>query len=467
MRSETSSSACGDGDGLAGHVGDQARGAIHFAEGDIERAAHIADGGARAERAKGDDGGDAVRAVAFGGVGDQLFAPVVGIVQVDVGHGDAVGIEEALEQQAVLEGIDAGDAQRVGDHAARAGAAHVPPDVALFRRLAQIPHDEEIVVEAHGVDDAQLVFQTLHDLRLLRARRAVAPDKTGIAKLAQKRLGVAFSFRHRECGQVIRGRELQFDVALLGDFDGVFQRFGQIGVEPRHLFRRAHVVRRVGHPHAIRLVDRFARADAEQDVVRVGLVALGVVDVVGGDQRDVHLVSQVHHLAVDGVEFGDVVALQFEVVPVGELRLVPAHGLAGFVDLPVDQQLRDFALRARREHDQPLAVLREHFFVDAGLVVEAFQLGDADEFEQILVAGLVLRQQDDVIRLFIVIAVVPRILRDVGFHADDGLDLRGFAGLVEIDHAKHRSVIGNRQRGHAQFRRVRRQSLHTAQSVQQ
>ena len=99
-----------DGHGLAGHVGDEARRAVHFAEGDVQRAAHVTDGGARAQRPKGDDGGDAVFAVALSSVGDQLLAPVVGVVQVDVGHRNTVGIEKSLEHQAVLERIDVGNA---------------------------------------------------------------------------------------------------------------------------------------------------------------------------------------------------------------------------------------------------------------------------------------------------------------------------------------------------------------------
>ena len=46
---------------------------------------------------------------------DHLAAPVHAEVDVDVGHGDAFGIQEALEQQFVLQRIDIGDPQRIGD----------------------------------------------------------------------------------------------------------------------------------------------------------------------------------------------------------------------------------------------------------------------------------------------------------------------------------------------------------------
>ena len=80
-------------------------------------------------------------------------------------------------------------------------------------------------------------------------------------------------------------------------------------VQLPHLFRRAHIVRGVGHPHPVRIVDRLAGADAQQHVVSVRLLAFGVVDVVAGDQWHVHLTSERNHFAVRRIKFGDVVTL--------------------------------------------------------------------------------------------------------------------------------------------------------------
>jgi hypothetical protein len=66
----------------------------------------------RAERAEGDDLGHLLAAVFLRDVLDDLAAAVRAEVDVDVGHADALGVEEALEQQAVLERVDVGDARR-------------------------------------------------------------------------------------------------------------------------------------------------------------------------------------------------------------------------------------------------------------------------------------------------------------------------------------------------------------------
>ena len=56
-------------------------------------------------------------------VGDHLLPPLLAEVDVEVGHRDPLGIEEALEQQAEAQRIEAGDQQRPGDQRAGARAA--------------------------------------------------------------------------------------------------------------------------------------------------------------------------------------------------------------------------------------------------------------------------------------------------------------------------------------------------------
>jgi hypothetical protein len=80
--------------------------------------------------AERDDLGDAVAPPLVGGVAHHLAATAVVKVDVDIGHRRALGIKEALEQQTVLDRVDVGDAQRIGDQ--RAGcrtAARSDPDV--------------------------------------------------------------------------------------------------------------------------------------------------------------------------------------------------------------------------------------------------------------------------------------------------------------------------------------------------
>ena len=71
-----------------------------------QHAPDVADRGPGEHRAEGDDLGDVVLAVLARDVGDDLVAPVVLEVDVDVRHRHPVGVQEPLERQAVGDRVD-------------------------------------------------------------------------------------------------------------------------------------------------------------------------------------------------------------------------------------------------------------------------------------------------------------------------------------------------------------------------
>ena len=73
---------------------------VDLAVGVAEDPADVADRGPGQHRAEGDDLGDVVLAVLAPDVGDDLLAPAVLEVDVDVGHRHPVRVEEALERAA-------------------------------------------------------------------------------------------------------------------------------------------------------------------------------------------------------------------------------------------------------------------------------------------------------------------------------------------------------------------------------
>src|SRR5262249_56642680 len=100
-------------------LGDLAAGGVRVAE----HARRVAHRGTRLDRGERDHVGDVVPAVAIGRVPDHL-APVARVeVHVDVGHLFAARVQHALEEEAVLDGIDVGDAEAVRDARSRGAAA--------------------------------------------------------------------------------------------------------------------------------------------------------------------------------------------------------------------------------------------------------------------------------------------------------------------------------------------------------
>ena len=68
-------------------------------------------------------------AVLLGDVADHLAAPTLVEVDVEVRHRDPLGVEEPLEEQAVLQRVEVGDPHRVrGDRPGARAATRADPD---------------------------------------------------------------------------------------------------------------------------------------------------------------------------------------------------------------------------------------------------------------------------------------------------------------------------------------------------
>src|SRR5690606_28816133 len=95
-----------------------------------ERLAHLADRAARAvvDHGRGDAG--MLAAVLPVDVLDDLLAPLVLEIDVDVGRLVALGRDEALEQEIEALRIDRGHAEAVADRGIRRRAAHLAEDAA-------------------------------------------------------------------------------------------------------------------------------------------------------------------------------------------------------------------------------------------------------------------------------------------------------------------------------------------------
>ena len=125
--------------------------------------------------------------------------------------------------------------------------------------------------------------------------------------------------RHLELGQVVLAH-LELDVAALGDLERGFDGGGMVVEDLPHLVAVLHVEALAVEAEALRVVEVGGGADAEQHVVRLVVVALEVVRVVGGDQRQVQVGRHLHQLGVDLVLRRNAVALHLEVEAVLEDR---------------------------------------------------------------------------------------------------------------------------------------------------
>src|SRR5215204_2612877 len=219
--------------------------------GHVERAPHVLDGRLRGHRPEGDDLADRVAAVELRDVVDDLGAAVDAEVDVDVRHRDALGVEEALEEEVVLQGVDVGDLQAVGDE--RAGgraAARADGDVPVLGELDEVPDDEEVAGEAHLLDGRDLGRDALLVLGEAVLELAVRehPVPEGLAPLlvpvAHHLLEVLVDAHLAELtrdgvdGELVLA-ERELEVAHLRDLDGAGDGVGDVPEDLGHLRGRA------------------------------------------------------------------------------------------------------------------------------------------------------------------------------------------------------------------------------------
>ena len=147
-------------DGGFGIIGDHLGNPVGLAVGHPENPGHIPHHRFGLHFAKGDDLADSVLAILPLHVVDDLPPALLAEVDVDVGHRDAVGVEETFKQEVVVERINLGDAQAVGHQGAgRAAPPRPHRDVSAAGEADEIHDDEEIPCVAHTLDHPELHIQ--------------------------------------------------------------------------------------------------------------------------------------------------------------------------------------------------------------------------------------------------------------------------------------------------------------------
>src|SRR5688500_4364084 len=103
-----------------------------------------------------------VLAIALLYIVDHLIAPVLAEIDIEVRHGHAVRVEEALEQELEAQWIKIGDSERIGHQRTSARTAPRSHGNALrLRPLDEIRNDQEIAGIAHLDDHPEFKLQPL------------------------------------------------------------------------------------------------------------------------------------------------------------------------------------------------------------------------------------------------------------------------------------------------------------------
>ena len=431
---------------------------VGLGERQPEHAPNVANRLLALDRAERDYLRHAIVAVLLAHVFEHLVAPLEAKIHVDIRHRLAPRIQPSLEQQAMLDWVDLGDSQRVRNEAAdHRAAARTHRNAQPARVTDKVGDDQHVAGEAHVANDGKLAIDALLVLRLvdIRAPRANfrQPRRQTLAR-SRFHFGVEVNPRPRLENRKMKLAEFEFEIDSPRYLDAVAQLLGVRAERTRHLVGRLDV-ELVGVEPPARLVGHgLAGLDAEQDLVRLGVVAMQIVAIIGRHQRQPDLLADfAQGIVVRRMKF---VVLQLEIVPARKHLRVRFGGLARLVHAILPEPSRDLTRQASRQHDQSVRQLGENVLVDARLVVEAVLVRRRQQPAKISVTLAILREDYQVEVAAAVEVVAARNLRAIGALArreihlasDDRLDADRFRLLIELDRAEHVAMVGHRDRFH-------------------
>ena len=316
----------GDGDVLARLVRDQLADAVAERVAHVQHAAHVADGGARGHGAEGGDLAHRVAAVLVLHVVDHAVAVALAEVDVEVGHRHPLRVQEALEQQVVLQRVEVGDLQRVRHQRAGARApARAHRAAVVLGPVDEVAHDQEVAGEPHLQDGVDLELEPLHVARRSFSRcaasgyrcssRSFRPSCEAMAEVLLDRHAVG----RREVRQ-LRLAQHQRQVAALGDLQRVGDAPRHVGEQRLHLRGRLEVLLARELAHAPRVAQDLAFGDAHARLVRLVVVGRGELHRVRRHHRQVQARRQLHGGGHVRLVVGAAGALQLDVEAVREHR---------------------------------------------------------------------------------------------------------------------------------------------------
>ena len=328
--------------------------------------------------------------------------------------------------------------------------------------IDKVPDNEEVAGVAHRIDDVQLKIQTLADLLI---HNLIALRQSLLAQVTQIAHGIK-ALRHRKLRQQ-QMAELHLHVAAVSNFIGIAQSLRTIAEQRLHLVIAFKIVAVVVEAHTIRLINRARRLDAQQNILRRGILLLHIMQIVCRHQTKTELLRQLLQLRAYLVLLIKVMVLNFQkVVFLAENVYIFLNAATCSLQVILQNHLRHLAGNAGTEADNALVIRSQHVLVYAWFIIKSLQLTDADDFHQVMVACIVLRQQNQMVHAAVIFFQM-RALRKIHLAADNRLDTCLGALLIKFHCAVHCAMVGNRQTVHAQLLGIGHQLGDFRSAVQQ
>ena len=441
----------GLGQGHAYFEGDHLRQLVRQAIGLALHPRHVTHHRLRGHGAKGDDLRYRLAAIGIRHIVDNPVTPFHAEVDVKVGHGNPFRIQEALEQQVILQRIQISNQQRIGHQRARPRTPARPDRYAVvLGPLDEVHDDQEVTGKLHLDDDIQFEVEPINvdlpaGLVILRTRRQdyletlFQPLEGDLAKEVR----LTHAIRCRKGWQKVLA-QLHVDIATLGNLDTVGQSLRNIGKQLGHFLRTFQVLLITVLTNPAWIIKGPAFANTDAGFVGFKILAFEKTYIVGGHHRATTLARQCH----GGMQILLVIqttgALKLKIKTAREDTHPVIQQLSSQLRITRQQSQADFTFLGAGQGNHILARLGDPLAANGHQTVTlTFGITPGDQFGQIAIAITVHRQQGHTGKLGIVItAQQPQI--DTG----NRLDTTTHGRLVELHQTAHVVLIGHRHSRH-------------------
>ena len=314
---------------------------------------------------------------------DDFLPAVVTEIHIDIRHGHTLRIQETLKKQIVPDRLDIRNLQAVCHDAPCAGASARPyrnpvaPGV-----IDKIPHNQEVVHISHPANDGKFVVkslaQRLSGIACGHTAVAVAFLQPVIAEFIQISPRV-IALRHLISGQ-LGLPERNLHIAPVGNALGILQSLPRIGKQPLHLLLALHEILAALIAHPVLVRQLLVGLKAQQNIVGIRVPGIGVVDVIGGHQRDIQLPAHLQQLRIYHALFRIAVILKLqEKISLPEAFLILPRSLTRLVRPALGNAPLHLPGQTCRQGDNPLVIAVQNLHVHPGLVAKPLRESPADD----------------------------------------------------------------------------------------
>ena len=192
--------------------------------------------------------------------------------------------------------------------------------------------------------------------------------------------------------------------------------------------------------------------------------------IVGRNQTDAVFIRQFDKTFIGNTFFRQAMILNFqEVIVLAEDVNILLHQTVSFIFVVLNQCPRHITGNTSRQTDNPLMVLPQKLLVHTRLVIHAFNIGQRHQLYQILIAGLIFSQQNQMVILGSIdfLTFLAGAGSKINLAANNGLNALLLAFFIKINRAIHDAMVGNGQMFHAQFFGAGHQLLDAGGTIQQ